>query len=145
MIPLEVAKINFDSVYLHTHPFHWFAFRMGSVLAYFTIGASFYCATEEWSLIDSIYFATVSVSTVGYGDYYPTNDLGRVFTALFLIIGFIFVLRATDEFAKFGVIKAQNWLLRNTLIRRSLLVRIIQHYSLLVHQYQTDLVEIPVL
>ena len=42
---------------------------------------------ENWSIIDSLYFSIVTFSTVGYGDLTPTNDLSRLFTALYALIG----------------------------------------------------------
>jgi hypothetical protein len=75
------------------------------------IGAIFYHISEDWTVIDSIYFVTVSVSTVGYGDFAPTTDHGMLFTSFFLVAGLIFVLSAVDEVARFMVIRAQNDLL----------------------------------
>ena len=33
---------------------------------------------EDWSILDSIYFAFVSGLTIGYGDFAPTQPLARV-------------------------------------------------------------------
>ena len=37
--------------------------------------------------IDSVYFAFTSLSTVGFGDRYPTNDLERIVGAFLLLFG----------------------------------------------------------
>lgn len=42
---------------------------------------------EQWSVIDSIYFATATFTTVGYGDLVPTSDASRLFTAFFAFTG----------------------------------------------------------
>lgn len=42
---------------------------------------------EQWTIIDSVYFAVVCFSTVGYGDIVPTSDASRLFTALFALSG----------------------------------------------------------
>lgn len=83
-------------------------FRILSVTAYYIIGVYFYKSTENWTVIDSMYFVTVSVATIGYGDLHPTSDSGRLFTAFYLIVGLIFVLSAVDEMVRFGILKYQS-------------------------------------
>lgn len=95
--------------YIRKH--YWILIRIISVTVYYIIGAVFYHISEDWTVIDSIYFVTVSVSTVGYGDFAPTTDHGMLFTSFFLVAGLIFVLSAVDEVARFMVIRAQNDLL----------------------------------
>ena len=36
---------------------------------------------------DAVYWATVSLTTVGYGDIYPVTDAGRIITMLSSILG----------------------------------------------------------
>lgn len=50
------------------------------------IGATFYHLVEGWGWIDSLYFSVTTLATVGFGDFSPTTQAGRVFT-----IGYIFV------------------------------------------------------
>ncbi len=54
------------------------------------IGANvFYTQVENWSIIDSLYFAVMTMATIGYGDLIPTSDLSKLFTIVysFLAIG----------------------------------------------------------
>ncbi|PID83502.1 hypothetical protein CSB11_00835 [Candidatus Campbellbacteria bacterium] len=54
------------------------------------VGATvFYTTMEGWSVVDSIYFAVMTMSTVGYGDIVPTTDISKIFTIIytFLSIG----------------------------------------------------------
>lgn len=44
--------------------------------------------TEFTSIPISIYYAIVSVTTVGYGDIYVTTDLGRFITAIMILTGY---------------------------------------------------------
>lgn len=39
------------------------------------------------SFLDAIYFAVVTMTTVGYGDITPTSDAGRLFTVLMILTG----------------------------------------------------------
>ena len=51
-------------------------------------------STCPWTVVDSIYFCTVTMSTVGYGDLSPTTPETKVFTILWIFIGIIFVFNA---------------------------------------------------
>jgi len=54
---------------------------------------------ENWSLVDSLqdyrtiimqmYFMMTSLSTVGFGDFYPVNDLERIIGSFLLLFGVI--------------------------------------------------------
>jgi voltage-gated potassium channel len=50
-------------------------------------GTIFYSIHQNWSLVDALYFSTVSLMTVGYGDLTPEGDVARLFTVFYLIIG----------------------------------------------------------
>mmetsp|Transcript_2503 Transcript_2503/g.4678 ORF Transcript_2503/g.4678 Transcript_2503/m.4678 type:complete len:433 (-) Transcript_2503:22-1320(-) len=43
--------------------------------------------TERWTVIDTMYFGAVTVTTVGYGDFGPSNDGMKVFTIFAIFIG----------------------------------------------------------
>jgi voltage-gated potassium channel Kch len=42
---------------------------------------------EGWSYVDSLYFSVVTLTTVGYGDFSPQTNAGKLFTVLYIIIG----------------------------------------------------------
>ena len=44
---------------------------------------------EGWTPADAVYFATVTMTTVGYGDLRPLTSENQVVTVLFLLFGFI--------------------------------------------------------
>ena len=43
------------------------------------------------NFFDAIYWATISLTTVGYGDIYPTSTIGRIITMISSIIGIAIV------------------------------------------------------
>lgn len=51
------------------------------------IGTVFYHYSEGWSLVDSFYFSTITLTTIGYGDLAPTTDGAKIFTAFYAIFG----------------------------------------------------------
>lgn len=42
---------------------------------------------EKWTWLESIYMATETVTTVGYGDFPPKSDGGRIFAVFFMLLG----------------------------------------------------------
>jgi hypothetical protein len=55
-------------------------------------GTIFYHFVEGWSLIDSLYFTVITLTTIGYGDPHPTTDLSKLFTIAFVLFGVSFIL-----------------------------------------------------
>ena len=51
------------------------------------IGALGYHFIEGWGLIESFYTTIVTLSTVGYGDFYPSTWEGRFFTVILIVFG----------------------------------------------------------
>ena len=59
-----------------------------ALLAYLVISViAFSFVFEKWSIIDSMYFAVVTFTTIGYGDFSPTTTGGRLFCVLFALGG----------------------------------------------------------
>ncbi len=50
-------------------------------------GALFYSGFEGWSLIDSLYFCVMTIATIGYGDFSPSDDISKLFTIVYAIFG----------------------------------------------------------
>lgn len=61
---------------------------IGIMIAYFILGVVAYSFLfEEWPIVDSLYFSTVTLTTVGYGDLSPTTTRSIIFTCFFSLIG----------------------------------------------------------
>ncbi len=44
---------------------------------------------EEWSIVDSLYFTIIMLTTVGYGDMSPSTPAGKIFTSFFALGGIV--------------------------------------------------------
>jgi len=57
------------------------------VLLILITGTLFYHEVEGWSWLDSSYFSVITLTTVGYGDFSPQTDSGKVFTMAYIFVG----------------------------------------------------------
>ena len=63
------------------------------------VGVAFYCkVVDSYSLVEGIYLSTMTITTVGYGDVVPTNDVSRAFTGCYAIFGTVAFGRAVSLF-----------------------------------------------
>lgn len=60
------------------------------------VAAVFYALVEHWSFVDALYFAVVTIATIGYGDFTPHTVAGKLFTIVYVLSGIgLFVTTAT--------------------------------------------------
>lgn len=56
---------------------------------YLLLGALVFCKVEEWNYLDAVYWAAVTLFTVGFGDLYPTTSLGQGLLIPYSLVGII--------------------------------------------------------
>jgi voltage-gated potassium channel Kch len=56
------------------------------------VGSTIYHYLENWSWVDAIYFSVVTLTTIGFGDFAPKTDGGKIFTIFYIIIGIGIIL-----------------------------------------------------
>lgn len=55
-------------------------------------GAGVFVYLEGWRWLDAIYFCIITLTTIGYGDFAPKTDLGKIFNILYILIGLGLIL-----------------------------------------------------
>jgi len=67
-----------------------------SIILLYIISIYFYHNVEGWTHLDAAYFVTMTITTIGYGDFAPHTDEGKIFTMFvgFIGIGLAFLLIA---------------------------------------------------
>jgi voltage-gated potassium channel Kch len=56
------------------------------IIGLILIGTVFYHLNEALSWVDSAYFTTMTLLTVGYGDFAPRTDVSKIFTMIYSLI-----------------------------------------------------------
>ena len=72
-------------------------------------GTLFYWRFEDWTVIESLYFCVVTLTTVGYGDLAPTSAGTQIFTIVYILTGFgVLVALLTSVAEKYIEQKAER-------------------------------------
>lgn len=93
--------------------------RFGQILvgfAFLVIGAGgIFSYIEQRPIIDGIWYALVTITTVGYGDVVPMTEEGRIFGSVLIIFGVMFFSLVTANFSAFLIGSDQRKLEREIL------------------------------
>ena len=74
-----LSKVDMDK--------YMYRILFGMVVVALGTGTVVYHFLEGWSWVDSFYFSSVAVTTVGFGDLTPTRDVSKLFTVLYIFSG----------------------------------------------------------
>lgn len=73
---------------------------LGLTVFVLAAGTVFYHFVEKFAWIDAYYFSVVTLTTVGYGDFSPQTNLGKIFTTFYLFIGLGIIATFASTFLK---------------------------------------------
>lgn len=79
-------------------------------------GTIFYAQVEHWRVLDSLYFSVTTLTTIGFGDFSPKTDIGKIFTIVYIFIGIGTLLGFVNLIANHT---QQNDLLTNRFFKKS--------------------------
>jgi len=60
---------------------------ISALFTWMAMGTALFHHLERWSWVQAFYFSVATITTVGYGDLYPTTDLSRIFVSFYIISG----------------------------------------------------------
>jgi voltage-gated potassium channel len=93
--------------------------RFGQILlgfAFLVLGAGgVFSYIEQRPLEEGIWYALVTITTVGYGDVVPLSEAGRYFGSILIVFGVLFFSLVTANFSAFLVGSEQKMLEKDTL------------------------------
>jgi voltage-gated potassium channel len=84
-------------------------FRIAAAVSLFVLGggAAFYHSVEHLNWLDSFYFCTITLTTIGYGDIVPKTNAGKLFTILYVLIGIGIIAFLVNILIKNAVLKRE--------------------------------------
>ena len=81
---------------------------LGLTFTIISVATVFYHYVEGWALIDAAYFATVTIATVGYGDFVPVTVPGKLFTMVYVLFGIGIFVAVCTALAEHLILKARE-------------------------------------
>ena len=66
---------------------HAYKFALASAVLLLATATIVYRIAEDWSWVDSFYFSSVALTTVGFGDLTPSTDASKLFTVIYIFSG----------------------------------------------------------
>lgn len=94
-----------------------------TLMIYFLVCGLIFHTLEGWGYADCMYFAIITLMTVGYGDLVPKNWFSRLLLVLLILVSWVLVAHAVGEFLD-RMVRLE---MKNEKARKSLLLRRPRH------------------
>ncbi len=66
---------------------HIYRYLVALALLALTTGTVVYHLVEKFPWVDAYYFSVITLATVGYGDFTPHTNFGKIFTTFYIFVG----------------------------------------------------------
>lgn len=66
---------------------HVYRLLVAAAVITLATGTAVYHFVEHFKWIDAYYFSVVTLATIGYGDFVPHTNFGKIFTTFYIFIG----------------------------------------------------------
>lgn len=90
------------------------------LVAYLALGVTIYwfnrdhfASSETHPVVDALYFCIVTMCTIGYGDITPTSTATKLFSIMFVLVGFGFIDILLSGMVSYVLDLQENYLLRS--------------------------------
>ncbi|MES1907961.1 MAG: hypothetical protein MHM6MM_000985 [Cercozoa sp. M6MM] len=80
------------------------------VCGFLLVGSIVFTLTEGWTFLDALYFSVMSIATVGYGDLVVTSTGGKIFVAIWLLLGTFVLAKVMARVANFVTVRRRKTL-----------------------------------
>ncbi|MCD6176274.1 MAG: two pore domain potassium channel family protein [Candidatus Cloacimonetes bacterium] len=71
-----------------------------SLVIVIIIGTILFHYVENWRWLDSLYFCVTTLTTVGYGDFTPQTDAGKIIFIFYILSGLGILFAFVNAFSK---------------------------------------------
>jgi hypothetical protein len=72
------------------------------------VATVFYHYWEGWRWLDAFYFSVTTIATVGFGDFTPQTDGGKIFTIFYIVAGVGLFVASATAFASHIIMQANR-------------------------------------
>jgi len=83
-------------------------FHILTIPLFYILCGVFYYVEEDWGVLQSVYFITVTLFTVGYGDLTPKHAGSKVFTMIVIVFSLVYILGVVNSIASAAVSYVQR-------------------------------------
>ena len=71
-----------------------------SLIFIIMIGTILFHFVENWRWLDSLYFCVTTLTTVGYGDFSPQTDAGKIIFIFYILSGLGILFAFVNAFSR---------------------------------------------